>query len=121
MDDETTDLEEIAVADRRMQSRTVAGGAIDRTVWEIGRDGLANNPIKSTELIETADAGVREQLLELIEPFEVRYTGGDTAVLTWTETKEKERLRVPSNSEACSKKYIARAIDAVLAPKRLPR
>ena len=120
MDDEATDMEEIAVADRRMQTRTVAGGAIDRTVWEIGRDGLANNPIKSTELIETAEAGLREQLHELNEPFEVRYTGGDTAILTWTETNEKERLPVPSNNEACSNKYIAPGIDAVLPPGRLP-
>ena len=121
MDDEATDLEEIAVANRRMETRKVASSAINRTVWEIGRDGLANNPIKTSELIETAEAGVRDQLLDLIEPFEVRYTGGDTAILTWTETNETERLPVPTNSEACSNKDIAPGIDAVLPPNRLPR
>ena len=119
MDEEAKEQEDLGVVEKRVYSRAVAGGAIDATVRRTGRRGLRQDPINRDELIATARAGDREDLLELIEPFKVRYTDGDTAVLTWTETNEKERVPVPSDAEAGSAEYRERGVKAVTAPDRL--
>ena len=138
MNENATELGKLGITERRRQSRAIACGAIDATVTQSGREGLTQNPINSNELIRTAPAEVKEQLLEMIEqiasgepwlkeslletiePFEVHYTEGDTALLTWTETNEKERVPVPSDAEAGTDKYLTRGLEAIMAPDRLP-
>ena len=121
MDKETECPERLQHLSRRAYTLGIAGGAIESTVKRGGRRRLRTQPIKSEKLIENAQGQMRERLREQVEPFEVHYTGGETAVLTWTKRNEKELMPVPTKAEAKGGQYRERTIEVVHKPYRLPK
>ena len=101
------------VAKERALARAFVYGLIEGRVLDKGRKALwAGCPIHSNKALQALGLKGNEQ-----EAWTLTYDGGDKAVLTWTDTQEKEAITVSKGYTKKSKEEIQRL---VIEPERWP-
>lgn len=114
--------EQTGLERRKIASRCFILGMIAAQIAEEGRGALrAATPRTLADVTATLPEPVSQSLIAAQIAWRLDYYGGDAAILTWTETNEKEQLMVPEDGSKLSDLKVDEATRASLWPTRLPQ